>query len=409
MKPLRSFNVPGWISIFPFMAELLCVMVTAFAFLYAAVGLQNSVALNKCRKAAELRGAVIPESEGRQAFTAVPFPSPTPWNSIGGCGAGGSGGGVDDGVRWIGSGVQGGLIDVEIIPRYTIRKNFNQVTIPPRLSFKPSWTTTAAVMLPVMTKNGDVHYLSNQTPEYHTTGGMGDLTIDISKSLGFSGEYDLQLSLTLPTGQYDIKRGSDRSMSFLPVDFQMGSGIYTAALRLIRTFDVEDGFWRIEGSYSHPFNMKPFTGKNEMLDTYYEAYKDRTGGRRFYYRFKPYGENDLGGYTPPSVSLSGYYAYRGIEGYVHSWGIYISAPLGTAWIPSPDIGTYDPRPDPDHMMWNSAFVYELEFSRPKYPLLLAVSLPLHDRRDGRGRIDAPDWDDFLNQWIFAVGIKSTMF
>ncbi|MBN1307930.1 MAG: hypothetical protein JXA18_08440 [Chitinispirillaceae bacterium] len=402
MRPQRSIKVI-------LMARCLFCAAAAPWLIYVAIGLQNSAALNRCITAAKFGEASAAENGEYRACATVPFPSPTPWNSIGGCGAGGSGGGVDDGIRWIGSGVQGGLIDVEIIPRYTIRKDFNQTTISPRLSCRPSRTTVASVMLPVMSKNGDVHYQSNLTPEYHTTGGMGDITLDVSKAIGFSGDYQLQVSLTLPTGRYDIKRGSDRAMFFLPVDFQMGLGIYTASLQLSRIIDVENGFWRIDGSYSHPFNMKPFTQKNGMLDSYYDAYKDRTDNRRFYYRFKPYGENDLGGYTPPSVSFAGFFAYRGVEGYVHSWGVYCTAALDTAWIPSPDIRTYDPRPDTDQMMWKSALIYELEFSRMKYPLLLAVSLPLHDRRDDRGRIDPPDWDDFLHQWIFAVGVKSTVF
>ena len=263
--------------------------------------------------------------------------------------------------------------------------------------------------MPIMSKTGDVVLQENQIPSHHTTGGIGDVTLDVSKSIGFSGEYDIELSLTLPTGQYDIKRGSERDEYFLPDDFQMGSGVYTAQLQLSRSIDVEDGFWKIDVSYSHPFNAKPFTSENEKLDTYFQDYKDRKSNRRFYYRFKPYGENDLGGYTPPSVSLAAYYAYRGVEGYVHSWGLYFAARLGPAWIPEPSVGTYDPKRDPDHFMWNSAFIYQLEFSRQKFPLLLAISLPLHDKPDDNAQINGPEWEDFLSQWIFAVGIKSTMF
>jgi hypothetical protein len=339
----------------------------------------------------------------------VELPPVTPWNSIGGCGAGGSGGGVADGIQWLGNGVHGGLIDVEVMSRSIIRQDFYQLAVAPRFSFKPTWTTTLGVSMPIMSKNGDVSYQSNETSEYHTTGGHGDLTIDFAKAVGFSGEYQMQLSLTLPTGQYDIKRGSDRSMSFLPVDFQKGAGIYSATLQIYRIIDVEDGFWKFDASYTQPFNMKPFSKKNEMLDTYYPAYKDRKKNDRFYYRFKPYGENDLGGYTPPSVSLGAYYAYRGMEGFVHSYGIYFMAPLAVAWIPEPSINVYDPKPDPDHMAWNSALIYQLEFSRRHFPLFLAVSVPLHDNADPSGSFDGPDWDDFGNQWIFAVGIKSTMF
>jgi hypothetical protein len=346
---------------------------------------------------------------GMVTMADCPLPSPAPWNSIGGCGAGGSGGGVADGIQWLGNGVQGGLIDIELLPRYVIRRNFRQTSVAPRLSFKPTWTTMVGVSLPVMSKSGAVQYQSNAAEEDRTTGGMGDLTLDVSKQVGFAGEYQVQLSLTLPTGQYDIKRGSDRARFYLPVDFQMGTGLYNATLQLSRNIDVENGLWKIDVSYSHPFNMKPFTGENEFIGSELSAYRDRTGNDRFYYRAKPYGENDLGGYTPPSASVAAYYAYRGVEGYVHSWGVYLSAPFGAAWIPAPSVGEYAPQPDPDHKAWNGALVYGLEFSRSKYPVFCAVSLPVHDRSDPYNRIDPPDWDDFLNQWIFAVGIRSTMF
>lgn len=387
-------------------ASLAAVILIAGVTVYGVFLAGNRHLLEQCREDSSIASGCQMVND---AAWAAPMPGTTPWRSIGGCGAGGSGGGIADGIQWLGNGVQGGLIDVEILPRYAIRRNFKQFTFPPRLSFKPTWTTMVGVTLPVMSKSGAVQYLTNADEVDRTTGGMGDITLDVSKSLGFAGEYQLQLSLSLPTGQYDIKRGSDRNLNFLPVDFQMGSGLYTPTLQLSRSIDVEDGFWKIDLSYTHPFAMRPFSRKNSMLDTYYSDYKDRTDNPRFYYRAKPYGENDLGGYTPPSASVAAYYAWRGMEGYVHSWGIYLSAPFGTAWIPSHKPGEYAPIPDPDHKAWNGAFIYGLEFSRSKYPVFLALSLPIHDRADPFNRINGPDWGDFLQQWIFGVGIKSTMF
>ncbi len=48
--------------------------------------------------------------------TSVLMPVMTPWQSIGGCGAGGSGGGTD-GIKWVGEGVSGGLVQVEVLPK----------------------------------------------------------------------------------------------------------------------------------------------------------------------------------------------------------------------------------------------------------------------------------------------------
>ena len=348
------------------------------------------------------------------------FPPLTPWESIGGCGAGGSGGvNGGDGIKWMGVGVSGGLLDVEVLPKYHIEKDFNSFSIAPRFSFKPTWTTTAGITIPVSLKTGEVQYLSNQSSQDRTTGGLGDISIDVSKKIGMSGEYSLSLSMSLPTGQYDIKRGSDRDATILPARLQNGTGLYNAALEINRTIDVEKGFLLIDAIYNYPFNMKPFSKKNEMLDKYYSSYKDQTGNPRFYYRGKPYGENDLGAYTPPSISFASYYAYKGIENYVHSWGMTFSAPLGVAWINSEKPGLYDPKPDPDHAAWNAAFIYGIEFTKPKFPLFMAVSLPIHDRTNSpgtdiydpkpMGKWDWPDWNDFLNRWTFALGFKTTMF
>jgi hypothetical protein len=393
---LQRFCIPGIV--------LLIAMVMGL-FVHAVADFQNRFALEKCSKLlTEKKINITCHTQSISLYV----PSTTPWNCIGGCGASGSGS-VGDGIQWLGNGVSGGLVDIEVLSRYTLRKNFKQLSMTPRFSCKPTWTTSAGISAPIMSKSGSVQYQANQQDEDRTTGGLGDLTVDFSKSLGYSGTYQLQLSMTLPTGQYDIKRGIESNPKFLPVDFQMGSGIYSATLQLSHTIDVEGGFLKFDASYSHPFNLRPFLKENEMLDDYYSAYRDRKDNERFYYQAKPYGESDLGAYIPPSISIAGYYAYRGETGYVHSCGLFLSAPLGIAWIPEPVINKYAPIKDPGHKAWSSAFIYELEFSRSKYPILLAVSIPFHDKPDDRGHFNGPEWGDFLQQWIFAMGIKSTMF
>ncbi|HEX2959616.1 MAG TPA: hypothetical protein VHO70_22460, partial [Chitinispirillaceae bacterium] len=333
----------------------------------------------------------------------------TPWSGIGGCGAGGSGSGTADGIKWIGNGVSGGLIDVEILPKINIGQNFRYFTVVPQFSFKPTYTTTADIAIPIVSKTGVAQIQSNLPENNRTTGGLGDIYFDLSKTLGLTGQYQITLGLSMPTGQYDTKRVRDREPEFLPVDLQNGTGLCNASLALNRSFDVENGLWILDAAYNHPFVARPFSKKNEFLDTYFSDYKDRKGNRRFYYRGKPYGENDLGDYTPPSISLKTYFAYRGFEHYVHSFGLMFNAPFGVAWIRSPMTNTYNPAPDPDHQAWSGAFIYGVEFSRDKLPLFLAVSLPLHDKADSKGIWNAPDWDEFFQQWSFAFGFKTTFF
>ena len=132
-------------------------------------------------------------------------PHLTPWASIGGCGAGGSGGGSSDGIKWIGNHVGGGLIDVEAMMKLSGGENFVNYSMPLRLSGKPFQNITAAITIPLINfKAAEVQYQSNREPEYRKTGGFGDISFDVSKSFGAVGQFSLMLSLSIPTGQYDI-------------------------------------------------------------------------------------------------------------------------------------------------------------------------------------------------------------
>ena len=342
----------------------------------------------------------------------------TPWQSIGGCGAGGSGGGSGDGIKWIGQGVSGGYLEVEAFTKYTVGQNFTGVTFTPHLSIKPTWSTKLGVSIPWMSHSGEVQYRSNQIPADRTTGGLGDVSIDFSKTIGSGGAASLSASLSIPTGQYDIKRGTDSGKELLPSSFQKGSGLYSLTLGWDYSRDTDKGIWLYSLSYTHPFAMHLISGENEFNDSYWEGMEHE--GDRFEYRFKPYGENDLGAYTPPSVGGSIAYGYRGRPGIVQSFGVNFSVPLGVAWINSEKVGTYDPRPDPDHQAWSLAFAYGIEFSNADFPVFFAISLPLHDKSNAADpddeydespmrKWDAPDWSDFGQQWTIAVGIKGSFF
>ena len=342
----------------------------------------------------------------------------TPWQSIGGCGAGGSGGGSGDGIKWIGQGVSGGYLEVEAFTKYTVGQNFTGVSFTPHLSIKPTWSTKLGVSVPWMSHSGEVQYRSNQIPADRTTGGVGDVSIDFSKTIGSGGAASLSASLTIPTGQYDIKRGTESGKELLPSSFQKGSGLYSLTVGWDYSRDTDKGIWLYGLSYTHPFAMHLISGENEFNDSYWKDLDHNDD--RFEYRFKPYGENDLGAYTPPSVGGSIAYGYRGRPGIVQSFGVNFSVPLGVAWINSEKVGTYDPRPDPDHQAWSVAFAYGIEFSNSDFPVFLAVSLPLHDKSNAADpeneydespmrKWDTPDWSDFGQQWTIAVGIKGSFF
>ncbi|MBD3345925.1 MAG: hypothetical protein GF401_12755 [Chitinivibrionales bacterium] len=349
------------------------------------------------------------------------LPKLTPWAGIGGCGAGGSGGG-GAAAKWVGKGVTGGLVDVQILYSNSIGQNFFNYSLTPRFSMKPRWSTTVAVQMPILSKIGEVQPTTLYEPEYAITGGYGDLGLDVTQSFGMEGQYSFGLALTLPTGQYDIKRGSDAGKTILPTSLQKGTGLYNASLLLGFIKDTEKGIWLFDLTYSHPFNMKLFSQENEFMDKYFTKYKSYEDSAesdiqdRFYYTFKPYGENDLGGYTPPSVNLSVYYGYKEVEGWMHSWGITFNVPFGVAWVPNEVTPAnesemiYNPRKDPDHQAWSATLNYGVEVGDHKYPWFFALGLPIHDlAKSTYEQWDRPDWSDFFNQWTITVGVKSTMF
>jgi hypothetical protein len=351
----------------------------------------------------------------------------TPWQCIGGCGAGGSGGTGAE-VKWIGTGVSGGLIDAEVMGTSTIGENYRYQQIKTRLSWKPTWTTNLGLTIPIVSKIGSLQQATNYDDKTEATGGLADMMIDFSKNVGMEGQYSLMLNLTLPTGQYDIKRGKEDYMLYLPTTLQSGSGLYTASLGISRTIDVEKGLWIVEAYYNYPFAIN-FYGKNQLVNNNPDQYNSvnstwdllsASERKRFEYWFKPYGENDLGAYTPPSISVAAYYGYRGIEHYVHSFGAKLWVPLGVAWIPDFTASSYNPTPDPDNKTWSLTLHYGLEFSRPEYPIFISLNKIIvsgSDKGDMKNAFDEaalrkwriPDKKDLLNMWTFAIGIKTTMF
>jgi hypothetical protein len=355
----------------------------------------------------------------------VSLPGAMPWHSVGGCGAGGSGGG-GGGVKWIGEGVHGGLKDMQLkfMEKFNFGQTFRNHTIETRFSFKPRYSTTIGVTLPIVSKLSSVQPFTHLEEKYHVTGGTGDISIDIAQALGMAGSYTVNLSLTLPTGQYDIKRGNDAVKKILPTGMQKGGGIYNASLALSRNIDTDNGMWMLDCSFSHGFNMKLLSGENEFMEEYYADYthykdSDAEEKEHFYYRFKPYGENDLGDYTPPSISASVYYADRSHEQFMQSFGISTSFPLDVAKVHSEDFNgdatKFQPRDDPDHEAWSVTFSYGIEFKNEDFPVFFGVACPLHDRHYKKEKegftygYDLPDMQDFLQQWTVAGGVKVALF
>jgi hypothetical protein len=197
---------------------------------------------------------------------------------------------------------------------------------------------------------------------------------------------------------------------------------------LSRTIDVDKGLWVVEGFFSYPFAVN-FEGKNQFVNNRPDQFSgvsarwDLLSGdqkKRFEYYFKPYGENDLGGYTPPSVTATAYYGNRRQAGYVHSYGAKVWVPLGVSWIPNYSAATYNPLPDPNNKSWSVTLHYGLEFSNADYPLFFAINKTIWGKstpditnaynEKPLARLRSPDLKGFFNDnWTFGLGMKATLF
>jgi hypothetical protein len=345
-----------------------------------------------------------------------------PWRSIGGCGAGGSGGVARDGIKWLGEGVTGGFGELELFGRYYFGQDFIIKAVAPRFRYKLSWNNTIGITLPILSKHADVQLQTNMAPSHHITGGTGDIYLEYARTFGFQSQYTLNLGLSVPTGQFDIKRGRDAGKYFLPFkSLQKGTGTYNLVTNLSYIKDVEEGFWMIDVDFNFPFSMKLFSRENRYMDEYFSNYKGLKNDKRFYYTFKPYGENDLGDVSPMTAGFSVAYAYRGVEDQVHSIGFTYSNPISVGYINQVQLvnnqGSFAESVyqkaivDPDFQRWNAAIVYGLELSREKLPVFLAVSIPIHAKTNEEDptKWSGPDWKDLGQQWTFAVGLKASLF
>jgi hypothetical protein len=342
----------------------------------------------------------------------------TPWQCVGGCGTGGSGS-RSTGVKWIGEQTDGGRVKLEYLPKVNFGRTFAFATVEPRLTFNPKSNVEIGLSIPVGFACAEVQNDSESSPQTFMNGGSGDITGDVTRRFGDHGQYSWQFSLTLPSGRYDESRGPQRSKEILPQTLQTGRGVYCAALQLSYTRDFDKAMALFEGSFSYPF-MAGFSGKNAYINGDYTAYQNSTANRRrFYYRFKPYGENDRGGYFPPSLNFDAIYAFRGVPKIVQSFQFFFTAPLGVRWIPSYNPSYYDPIPDPDNRAWDAVLAYGIEFSRETFPIFLAFGLPIHDARGKTGsdkydpapykKWNGPAWNELGQEWIFALGFRAILF
>ena len=353
---------------------------------------------------------------------AASLPSTVPWKSIGGCGAGISspGGGAPGALSvplWPDPIPAEKRFGVQTLVAHSRDQLYSLFAFPLRLTWFPHRRIQLGSTIPFVRNAGEAYAPRAFSPTSYTTGGLADISVDARLLLIPENPVVAALAVQFPTGAYDISRGAESYASYLPVRFQPGTGVYALALTLRHQRKMfAKGLWHFGAGYAAPFQMRPVSGKNEFIDGRLEAYAQEKSGKRFYYRFKPYGENDLGRVVPSELLLDCRYSHIVNSLFRHTWVVRLTLPFGVHWIHDERIDRYDPRPDPEHRMWKSTWIYMPELRVKGFSAVCFVGLSLNDKaNDGNpenmyddtpyARSDGADWNSFLRESYSGLGVR----
>lgn len=369
-----------------------------------------------------------------------PEPAAAVWANIGGCGS--SGGGAAAGAgKWVGRGVTGGLVDLETLSNTTVGGDYNYWSLANTFTFHwpshPNWTASLATTL----KSNSAEYEGYKVAEDLTsrmdrvTGGFGDLGLSVNRLFGNENEHSMSLSLSLPTGQHDIKRLHFKGQNIEPDDvrymspfIQPGSGLYNLGLGYEYTKTKDWGLLVFGGSYASAWawdnwgcrDGSELAGKtvNQKLLSCQAAGPSPLTWKVWELRHQPYGwEGDdpdwMHSYGAPGTGATGadavsVYGYvgRNDEGSVENVGLTFTAPLAPTYYWEYGPGSNDNRVSSrirtnDYILKFSA---GLEISNPNFPLFLSIGLPyVLNQIVERGRLVNPQ------NYIATAGIKGTFF
>ncbi|HEY2901771.1 MAG TPA: hypothetical protein VGL59_14405 [Polyangia bacterium] len=178
------------------------------------------------------------------------------WQTVGGCGAGGSGSGAA--IKWIGRNVHGGLFNVTETTGYLHLNpspqdydaggyNLSSTTqISHDLSEK--WNVGAIIPLTYKVYN-DYRRISGLPRRDVTNGGLGDASLLILRKFGEINDTIVTLTVGLPTGSY--KAGVPGEGTTLSQEKQLGFGRPNATLALDHVFDEVWGLVVTGGTASY--------------------------------------------------------------------------------------------------------------------------------------------------------------
>jgi hypothetical protein len=142
------------------------------------------------------------------------------WGNIGGCGVSGAAT-SSGGVKWVGRGVTGGLVDVQcILSQNMFPDGAQQSTFSTRLGTSIGYKWLVAATVPFRYNVEDVqNQFGIDVGEVHLP-GFGDISLEGTRKLGITNAHTVTLSLSIPVGSHDaVRRGV-----VLPQRMQLGSG-----------------------------------------------------------------------------------------------------------------------------------------------------------------------------------------
>ena len=185
------------------------------------------------------------------------------WQTIGGCGAG-AGAASSAGLKWIGRNVTGGLFNVQEQVSYTNlgtgaynEYNFFVNTFI-NADIAPKWNV--GIILPLVYKYLDdpLHTAPDPGSADYSNGGLGDISLLVTRRLGATNATTLTGIVGLPTGTWDATYPSGRALN---QNAQLGYGKLTGAVVLDRTFDEIWGLLVVGG-------VAAYRGGHNELDNY---------------------------------------------------------------------------------------------------------------------------------------------
>jgi hypothetical protein len=186
------------------------------------------------------------------------------WQTIGGCGAG-AGASSSAGLKWVGRNVTGGLFNVQEQVSYT---NLGTAEYPEYNFFINTFINTdltekwnVGVIIPMVYKYlGDpLHLGSPYTPAVdYSNGGLGDVSLLVTRKLGSINATQLTANVGLPTGTWDATYSPGL---YLNQNAQLGFGEPNAALILDQTLDQVWGLVVLGGAAA-------WRGGQNKIDSY---------------------------------------------------------------------------------------------------------------------------------------------